>query len=78
VNRLQSSLHLTDYRQRIRPPDAAQTDFKAVGIGPADLSELIRVPAEREAHARDNHRDRCKWTKQKISVSFVARQREKL
>lgn len=53
---------LTNYRQCVCPSNPAQSNVKAICIGSANLSKLIRVPAEREADTSHNHRNRCKDT----------------
>lgn len=75
----QTSHHPTDYRQRIRPTNAAQSNFKAVCVGTANLSKFIRVPTKRKTHAGDNHRNR--WNGQQwifLLVFLSIEQRLKL
>lgn len=66
-----SLIKVTNNSQRISPPNTAQSNLKAIRIRSANLPKLIRIPAEWETHAGDNHRDRCKMYNKTFAVNIT-------
>lgn len=46
--RQNDAVYAADNRQRVRPPDAAEARLKAIRLGTANLSKIVRVPAKRK------------------------------
>lgn len=77
------TIDTSNYGKRIGPTDAAKTKLKAIRIGTANFTKIIRVPAEREGGTGNDHANRCNkyethkilqmFLREKVSLNYQAR-----